>query len=121
MAKAAIGQGLRIVLEGVRRRFGSSVIDREQLILFHQDELHVGSGALDRPRLHIPRDSQTLRVSAITHLVQFADGNVVALAILHAGVGEIAEQQKNQDRRSPELEIGLNLARHKAPTGNPDI
>jgi hypothetical protein len=45
--------------------------------------------------------------------VQLFDGHVITLAVLYAGVGEIAEQQQNDEGSSAELEVGLGLTRHK--------
>src|SRR5260370_26024068 len=114
-AEAAIGEGLRIVLESIRRRFDTAVVHREQLILLHERELHLRPRALDRPRLHIPRHPQPLAVSPIPHLVQLADGDVVALAILHPGISKVAEQEKNHDRSRAEFEIRFALAGHREP------
>src|ERR1700683_3831042 len=72
--------------------------------------------SLDRPGLHIPRNPQTLRISAIPHLVQFADGDVIALAILHAGISEVTEQQQNPDRSRTELKISFALTGHRVTT-----
>src|ERR1039457_2487064 len=71
--------------------------------------------AMDRSRLHIPRHPQPLGVSPVPHLVQLADGDVVALPILHAGVSEITEQEKNHDNGRTELQISLALTGHKEP------
>jgi len=95
MPKAAIGQRLRVIFKSIGRRFSSCVIYREQLILLHQHKLYVSPVAPDRSRLHIPRDPQALGVSAIAQLVQFGDGDVIALAVLNPGVGEITEQKQN--------------------------
>jgi len=48
-------------------------------------------------------------------LVKLADGYVVALAVLYAGISEIPEQQENHDRGRAELEISFTLAGHKQP------
>src|SRR5258708_27617723 len=115
VTKAAVGERLRVVLESIGRRVGSGIVHREQLILLHQHKLNVGSSALDRAGLHISRNSQALGESAIAHLVQLADRNVVALAVLHAGVREITKQQKNHNRGRAEFEIGFTLAGHTKP------
>src|SRR5580700_9776154 len=78
------------------------------------------SRALDRARLHIPGHSQALRVSAVAHFVQLADGDVIALAILHAGIREVAQQEKNQDRSPAELQISFALTGHEEPPGGSD-
>ncbi len=73
------------------------------------------SRALDRPRLHVPRHAQPLGVSPIPHLMQLTDGDVVALAVLHAGISEVAEQQHDHNHRRPEFEISLRLTGHGTP------
>ena len=115
VAETTVSKSLRVIFESVWRGFGSGVIHIEQLVLFDQYKLNMGSSTFDRTRLHISRYAQTFRESAIAHLVQFADRDVVALAVLHARVGEVPEQQKNDDCSAAELEIGLRLAGHNAP------
>src|SRR5438105_12812873 len=47
-SKAAIGEGLRVVLESIRRCLGAAVDHRYGLVLLHQYELHTGAGTPDR-------------------------------------------------------------------------
>jgi len=119
-AIAAIGEGLRIIFESIGRSFGSGVIDGEKLILLHQHKFHVRAGAFDRSRLHITRYAQALGVGAVAHLVELADGDVIAFAVLDTGVGEIAEQKKDYDRGAAELQIGFCLTGHETPHARPD-
>jgi hypothetical protein len=114
-AEAAIGQRLRIVLEGVRWRFGAGVVHREILVLFYEHKLDVRSPALDRTRLHVAGNPQALAVGRIPHLVQLFDGDVVTLAVLHAGVGKVGKQHQNDDRRAAEFQVGFGLVGHKSP------
>ena len=72
------------------------------------------SRPLDRSRLHIASNPQALSICAIAHLVQLFDRDVIALAILHARVGKVAQQQQNRRCRTTELEISLGLAWHKS-------
>src|ERR1035438_3098151 len=113
--KAPVGQGLGIILERIGRRFSPGVIHVERLILFHQHELHVYTSPLDRARLHVSGNPQTLRIGAVPHLVQLFNGDVITLAVLHTSVGKVAEQHQNHCRRSTELQISFRLARHKKP------
>src|ERR1700722_15467720 len=108
----AIGQGLRFVFERVGRSFGACVIHRQSLVLLHQHELHVRSVTLDRTGFHVSRNPQPLRVRSRAHGMQFFDGDVITLTVLHPGIGEIAEQHDNQHRDGPELQICISLARH---------
>jgi len=68
-AEVAIGEGLRLVLERIRRCFRAGVIYGEILVLLDQHELHVRSSPVDGARLHISSDAQTLGVRPIAHLV----------------------------------------------------
>src|SRR5208337_374525 len=83
------------------------------------------SHALDRSRLDIARNSQTLRVSAVAHLVQLFNRDVVTLAVLYAAIGQVAEQQQNGRRHSAKFKIDIGLNRHRiarpqsAPSGKP--
>src|SRR5271165_1287716 len=110
--KAAVRQRLRIVLESIRRRFGSGVIHWEQLILLDQHELNMGAGAFDRAWLDVPRYPQALRVNPVPHLVQLTDGDVVTLAVLHPGICQVAEQEKDYERGPTEFGIRFSLAGH---------
>src|SRR5580704_4465127 len=93
VGEAAVGQGLRLILESVGRGLGAGVIDWQALILLDQHELHVRADALDRSRLHVAGYAQTFGVGSVAHFIQLCNRDVVALAVLHAGVGQVAEQQ----------------------------
>src|SRR5580658_1800387 len=108
----SIRKGLRFVFEGVGRSFRPGVVHGESLILFDQHELHMRSVTLDRPRLHVSRNPQPLRIRSRAHGMQFFDGDVITLTVLHPGIREIAEQHDNQHRDGPELQICVSLARH---------
>ena len=114
-SEAAIGQSLRIIFESIRRGFRAGVIHCEVLVLFDQDKLHMRSSAVDGARLNIAGHAQAFRVRAIAHLVQFLDGDIVAFAVLHAGVCKIAEQQQDKYRRATKLQIRLGLTGHICP------
>ena len=58
--EVAIGQGLGIVFESIRRRFGPAVNHGQKLIVFHQRKFHLSAGALDRTGLHIPATRRCL-------------------------------------------------------------
>src|SRR4029078_10882721 len=109
--------------EGVRRRFGAVIDDAQQLVILNQDEAHVCTAALNRSRLYVSGDSQTLGVSAIPHSMQFFDGDVIALALLYTGVGEIAQSEQDDDHRDPEFQksagLGRHLGRHRNPVKKP--
>src|SRR6185369_14098587 len=47
------------------------------------------------------------------HAPQFLDGDVIALALLHAGVGEIAEREQNDDESAAEFNDLARLRRHR--------
>ena len=115
MPKTAIRQGLRVVFESIGRSLRPRIRNRQRQFIFFQHEVHARSRALDRPRHHIARHAQTLRVSVIPHAVQFFDGDVIALAVLHARVGQIAQRQHNQHRHRPEFQIFAGFARHELP------
>src|SRR5580692_5637980 len=61
-SETAVGQRLRIVLEGIGRWLGAAIRDLKSLIVLDQDELDFRSVTLDRTRLNIPRNSQALGV-----------------------------------------------------------
>src|SRR5580704_3044568 len=115
--EAAVSQSLGVVFESVRRSFGSGVVDSERLILFHQHELHVRALALDGAGLDVSSDSQPLCIGAVAHLVQLFDGDVIALGVLYAGVGEVAEQKENGRRRCAEFD-GNDRTRHRDSRGS---
>ena len=78
-------------------------------------KLDMGAGALDRSRHHVAGHAQALGVSVVAHAVQFLDGDVVALAVLHAGVGEIAEGEQNHHGHRTKFQIFAGFARHETP------
>src|SRR5207248_1805495 len=112
VSKAALGQRLSIVFEGVRRWLGASVDHIQHLVVLSQGKVDIRPVALDRARQNVSSHAQTLGVSAVAHATQFFDGDVVALALLHAGVGEVPERQHNDDYRAAELQDFAVLRRH---------
>ena len=96
-SKAAVGQGLRVVFKCVGRRFGSGIRNGQRQIVFFEHEVDARSGALDGAGDYVSGDPQPLRVCVVAHAVQFFDGDVVTLAVLDAGVGEIAKREQNKD------------------------
>src|SRR5579883_1661819 len=111
-AEAPFREGLGIVFERIGRRLGPGVAHRQTQVLLHQDELHMRAVALDRAGLHVPRDAKALRVGTVAQTAKLLDGDVVALAFLHPGVGEVAEHQENDDGRTTKLQVPAGIAGH---------
>src|SRR6185437_5121373 len=74
---------------------------------------HVRTAALNRAGLHVAGDAQALGIGAIAHPMQLFDGDVVALTLLHAGVGQVAQGEQNQHHRDPEFQELTGLRRHE--------
>ena len=102
-SEAALGQGLRAVFECVRWRLGPVVNNIEYLIVFNQYEINIRSAALDGPGLYVSCHAQALGVCPVAHPAQFFDGDVVALALLYAGVGKISERQQDDHHGAAEF------------------
>ena len=64
---------------------------RQALALLNQDEIHVRAASLNRARLNVAGNPQPLGKSAVPEALQFFDGDVVALALLHTGIGKITQ------------------------------
>ena len=105
----ALGEGLRIVLKRVRKGLGPGVNNRQSAVLLDQQEFGVRTLALDGSGGDIARHAQALAVCVGAHPVEFFDSYVVALAVLNAGKGKIAERNDNQrdDRAKPEVSASL--------------
>jgi hypothetical protein len=112
-SETSIGQGLGIVFEGIGRGLGAAVRNLKSLIILYQDEVNFSAVTLDRTRLHIPRDAQSLGVGGVSHTAQFLDGDVVTLTLLHPGVGQVSEREQDDYGRAAELEISAGFARHE--------
>src|SRR6516164_11023494 len=105
----AFGQRLSVVLESVRWSFGAAVHHWNHAAFFDELELEVGSLALDGAWSDVASDAQPLAVGVGTHAVQFLDGDVIALAVLNAGVGEIAERNNDNDDDRAEAQVSTAL------------
>src|SRR6202521_2031383 len=90
-SETAVCQRLGIVLEGIGRRFRTTVRDRQSLVVLYKDKLNFCAVALDRTGLNVPRDAQALGVGGVSHTTQFLDGDVVTLAFLDASVSQVSE------------------------------
>src|SRR5208283_4401132 len=112
-SKFSFSQGLRVVLESVGRSFSSAVNHLQRAVLFHQQELQMCALALDGAGNNISCDAQPLAVCAVAHAVQFLDGDVVALAVLHAGVGKIAQRKQDHGDHRAKAHIPASLIRHR--------
>ena len=109
-SEAAFRQRLRVVFKRIRRRLGAGVAHIQRTILLYQNKVHVRPAALNGSWLHIARDAQALAVCPIAHGLQLFDGDVVALAVLHAGVGEVPEHHQDGDGRRTKLQTLAGLA-----------
>src|ERR1700746_2961157 len=112
-AKAAFRERLRVVFERVWWWLCTGIAHRQTQILLHQNEIHMRAAALNRARLHITRHAKPLGVSTVTKPPQLFDRDVIALALLHPGVGKIAQHHQDQNRSAAEFQILTALARHK--------
>ena len=110
--EAAFGQSLGIVLESIGRRLGPVVGDREAKVVFDEDEVHLGTGPLDGSGLDIAGNPEALAVGAVAHAVKFFDGDVVAFALLYAGVGQVGEGEQDDNRHRAEFQISAGLTGH---------
>src|SRR5271165_501311 len=101
----ALSQRLRVVFECVRRGLAAAVDHRNHPSLFHQLKLQLCSLALDRSGRDVAGYAQTLAVSLGAHAVEFLNGDVITLAVLHARVGEIG--QRNHDNHNDRAEAQI--------------
>src|SRR5579864_692863 len=113
LAKAAFRERLRVVLERVWWWLGTCIAHRQTQVLLHQNEIHMRAAALNRSCLHISRYPKTLGIGAVAKTTQLLDGYVVALALLHPGVGKIAQHHQDQNRSAAEFQVFAAFARHK--------
>src|SRR5208337_4563752 len=74
---------------------------------------HLCALALNGAGLNVSRHPQTLGVGGIAHGAQFLDGDVIALALLDAGVRQITEREQNRYDGPAELQVLAGLTRHK--------
>src|SRR5438445_4532774 len=112
-AKAAFRERLRVVLERVWWWLCTCIAHRQTQVLLHQNEIHMRAAALNRARLHITRHAKPLGVSTVTKPPQLFDRDVIALALLHPGVGKIAQHHQDQNGSAAEFQVFAAFARHK--------
>ena len=110
-AIGAFGQGLGIVLEGVRRRLGALVDDLEEAaggglggVAFKlvEDKGDVGAVLLDGAGLDEALDAQLAVVGLVAHAAEFGDGDVVALVGAVAGEGQPRDGAHDHGSRNPD-------------------
>src|SRR5512146_2104623 len=80
----SLDQRLRIVFEGIRRRFRSLIFHRQDSAPFRQVEFNLRSMSLDRARLNSSSHSQPNGVRLAAHLAEFLNGFVITLSLLHS-------------------------------------
>jgi len=112
-SEATVGQCLGIVFERIGRRLGAAVRNLKSLIVLYQDEFNFRSVPLDRTGLNIPRNPQALGVGRVSHSPQFLDSDVIALALLDAGISEIPERQQDDYRGTAEFQVSAAFAGHE--------
>jgi hypothetical protein len=106
-AVGADGKGLGVVLEGVGWRFGALVDDGELAALFEKVEGGVGAYAVDAARGYITGYAEMAGVSLVSHALQLADGDVVALVVAPASEGQVGDGGHNDDCGYDEFDRAL--------------
>src|SRR5271165_7196618 len=112
-SKFPFREGLGVVLEGVGRGLGSAINHWECAVLLDQQELHVSALALDGSRDNIAGHAQPLTVRAVAHAIQFLDGDIVALAVLHSRVGKVPQRKHNHRDYRAKAHVPASLIRHR--------
>ncbi len=85
----AHGERLRSILKRIRWRLNPLVADWQRFPLFHQDKPGIGAIPLDGIGSDIAGYPQVAGVGLVSHALQFADGDVVALIFIHPAYREI--------------------------------
>ncbi len=63
----ALHQGLSIVFESVRRRFGALIAYRQSEAVFHEHEIGMSSTGMDAPWLNISGDPKMFFKCIVSH------------------------------------------------------
>lgn len=116
-AETALGHGLGIVLEGIRRGLGAGINDGQHEVVLLEREFDTRTLAANGTGHHVAGHAQPLRVAAVVHLAQLLDGYVVALTLLHAGEGKISERHQDDQDGDGESEVSgpIFMIEHAAP------
>ena len=77
----ADGESLGVILEGVGWGLGSLIGDAESLALFEKRKGGVGADVVDASGLDVAGDAEMASVGFVAHLLEFGDGDVVALVV----------------------------------------
>ena len=64
-------------------------------VLLDQHKIRIGPHLMNGAGLHVAAYAQALGISIVAHLIQLVDGDVIALALLDAGVSEIPKRDHN--------------------------
>ena len=113
VSECAHSQCLRVVLECVRWGFDSFVTYLQFSILFYEREIDEGADAMNTAWGNIACDPEMAHVGFIAHVLEFADGDVVAFVVTGAGKGEIAYGCDDDDCGNDNLDgILVTCIRH---------
>lgn len=104
VAVGAYGEGLGVVLEGVGWGFRALVNNGEFAALLEQIEGGVGADAMDAAGGYVAGDAEMTDVGFVTHSLEFADGDVIALVVAAAAEGEIGDGAENDYGRDDEFD-----------------
>ena len=107
VAVGADGEGLGVVLEGVGWWLGALVDDGELAALLEEIEGGVGANAVDAAGGNVAGYTKMAGVSLISHALQLADGDVVALVVASAGEREIGDRGHDDDGGDDEFDRAL--------------
>jgi hypothetical protein len=106
-AVGADGEGLGVVLEGVRGRLGAFVVDFDGAALFGEDEVGVGAVAADASGLDVAGDAEVELVGLVAHGLELGDGDVVLFGVVGAGDGEPGDGAEDDGGGDDELGRGF--------------
>ena len=118
-AVVAIGadrEGLGVVLEGVGWGLGALVDDGEFAALLEEIEGGVGAYAVDAAGGYVARDAKMADVGFVTHSLEFADGDVVALVVAATREREIGDSADDDDGSGDDLLQSFLIWRSSFPT-----
>src|SRR4051812_21709385 len=113
-SETAVGQGLGVVLKGIGWSFRPAVHNWKNLVLLDENEFDLRSGAPDGSGLNIAGNAQPLAINVVPfHAAELFNGDVIALALLHARVGEVRQRYQDQYGRAAKFEVFAGFARHE--------
>jgi len=104
----AFDQALCPILKRIRQWVRADVAHRKRIALLLEDKIHFTAEVLNRARLDVSPDANTLVARVSLKGRELRDRMVVRLALARSDPGQTGKRHKDDDRANRKLRLGLH-------------